>query len=399
MVTVAFFNDFISVGFFFYSYGLFFLALANDFGGSHLGLSVGFMLSNAMGAVMAPFLGQALDRLDIKWIMVSGAVSLSIGYALLSQINSLWQFYLILGTFLAFGSSAMGGQSSSKLVANWFHRRRGLALGVATMGISASGIVMPGIAAWLIGMVGWRGGYLVYAIAALALVTPVVLLYARTSPESVGQFPDGVAPRPTTSDQPVTVESAFTSRMILSSGDFWFTALTFAILVGVFQAVLVHMVPQLTSQGLGAGHAAAVLSLSAGLGVLGKLVFGWLTDLNEPRIAVWLCIGTQLVGAWMLMSFSSLSWLLLAGAVFGFGMGGVVPLQSSVIGQVFGRLSFGRAVGLLRPAMLPLQVIPVPLAGWIYDLTGTYRLSYIVLMLALVFAAFSIAMVRIPQPE
>ena len=167
----------------------------------------------------------------------------------------------------------------------------------------------------------------------------------------------------------------------------------------MFQAVLVHMVPQLTSQGLGAGHAAAVLSLSAGLGVLGKLVFGWLTDLNEPRIAVWLCIGTQLVGAWMLMSFSSLSWLLLAGAVFGFGMGGVVPLQSSVIGQVFGRLSFGRAVGLLRPAMLPLQVIPVPLAGWIYDLTGTYRLSYIVLMLALVFAAFSIAMVRIPQPE
>ncbi|HNJ74822.1 MAG TPA: hypothetical protein PL081_07190, partial [Pseudomonadales bacterium] len=92
-------------------------------------------------------------------------------------------------------------------------------------------------------------------------------------------------------------------------------------------------------------------------------------------------------------------WLLLGGALFGFGMGGVVPLQSSTTGQIFGRLSFGRVSGLIRPAMIPLQMCAVPLAGWIYDQTGSYRISYLIMILALLIAAITIALVKVPARE
>ncbi|HNC76493.1 MAG TPA: MFS transporter [Pseudomonadales bacterium] len=398
MVAIALFTDFISVGFFFYSYGIFFLALSKEFGGSHLDVSLGFMISNVSGALMAPFLGRALDRYPTRWIMLLGATVLALGYGLLSTISALWQFYLILATCNAFGGAAMGGQASSKLVAAWFIRKRGLALGIATMGISASGLVMPTLSAWLIDHIGWRGGYLVYCTVALLCVTPVVALLVRSNPEELGQRPDGA----TDAQHRAFLGGAeveWSTAAILRSSNFWFIALTFALLVGVFQAILIHMVPQLTSQGLSTTQAAMILSVSAGIGVIGKVVFGWLTDHNEPKFAVWLCIITQLLGAILLMLCSSYLWLLLGGALFGFGMGGVVPLQSSTTGQIFGRLSFGRVSGLIRPAMIPLQMCAVPLAGWIYDQTGSYRISYLIMILALLIAAITIALVKVPARE
>ena len=68
--------------------------------------------------------------------------------------------------------------------------------------------------------------------------------------------------------------------------------------------------------------------------------------------------------------------LVVVGAVFGFGMGGIVPLWGSLIGEHFGRASFGRVMGLMGPYMLPIQVAGVPFAGLVYDLTGEYTIAY-----------------------
>ena len=68
--------------------------------------------------------------------------------------------------------------------------------------------------------------------------------------------------------------------------------------------------------------------------------------------------------------------LVVVGAVFGLGMGGVVPLWGSLIGEHFGRKSFGRVMGLMGPCMLPIQVSGVPFAGLVYDLTGEYTIAY-----------------------
>ncbi len=66
------------------------------------------------------------------------------------------------------------------------------------------------------------------------------------------------------------------------------------------------------------------------------------------------------------------AWFALGAAIFGFGMGGVVPLQGALVGRLFGRERFGRVLGLMRPTMLPIQIIGMPIAGAVYDATDSY---------------------------
>ncbi|MEQ9003892.1 MAG: MFS transporter, partial [Pseudomonadales bacterium] len=191
MVGVAFFVDFVAVGFFFYSYGVFFPAIEQEFGGARVGVSLGLTVTATVGAVLAPFIGQALDRYPLKRIIACGAAAMAIGFLALSQVRSPLQFYLVLGAFIGFGASAMGGLATAKLVTNWFSRRRGTALGIAATGISASGVVMPFVTATLIEQYGWREGFMLYGAFTALVVVPLVLRLVISSPEEVGMRPDG----------------------------------------------------------------------------------------------------------------------------------------------------------------------------------------------------------------
>ena len=117
MAGVAFFVDFIAVGFF-YSYGIFFKSIAAEFGDSCLDVAIGITITQGVGAVLAPFIGRALDRYPLKRIMALGALSMGAGFSLLSVVQSPFQFYL-LSIFVGFGAGAMGQLATSKLVSNW----------------------------------------------------------------------------------------------------------------------------------------------------------------------------------------------------------------------------------------------------------------------------------------
>jgi MFS family permease len=82
--------------------------------------------------------------------------------------------------------------------------------------------------------------------------------------------------------------------------------------------------------------------------------------------------------------------------LFGFGMGGIVPLQGALIGRVFGSDRFGRALGLMRPAMFPIHMVGVPLAGWVFDVTGSYQPAFQAFLALYVLAAIVIVFFREP---
>ena len=387
MVSVAFFVDFVAVGFFFYSYGVFFKAIADEFGGSRLGVSLGLTVTNAVGAIAAPLIGQALDRFPLKRIIGAGAIAMALGFLALSQIRTPLQFYLALGLFIGFGASAMGGLATAKLVANWFSSKRGMALGIAATGISASGVVMPFISAALIENFGWREGFMVYGLFTALVVLPLVLRLVISRPEDVGQTPDGLAAGD-------TVPAAATHRRgrrlrsnsvpstlpVLKERNFWVLSGVLGLLFCSQSATLTHMVPRITDTGVSLQLASLVMSVCAGFGILGKLSFGWLSDYWSARRAVWFTIGCQVLGQIAMFQEQTLLVFTLGAALFGFGMGGVVPLQGSLIGRIFGRERFGKALGMMRPAMFPVQIIGVPLAGWIFDTTGSYRIAFMIFL-------------------
>ena len=99
--------------------------------------------------------------------------------------------------------------------------------------------------------------------------------------------------------------------------------------------------------------------------------------------------------------------------IFGFGMGAIqasvfpsialtVPsnmttLAFAIVGATFGRERFGAILGLMRPAMFPIQILGVPFAGWVYDVYQSYDPAFQVFLGLYLFAAITIAFYRAPE--
>jgi MFS family permease len=412
IVSVVFLTNFISVGLVFYSYGVFFKALVADFGGTRFGVATGIAVMQLTIAAVSPLLGRLVDRGSIRLILCGGALLMGMGFVGASRIDALWQFSLMMGTLLALGSVMMGAIPGSTLIANWFRERRGIALGVAGMGISLSGFAMAPVATRLIGSIGWRNTFLVYAAGTLVTVIPAVWWVIVKRPEEMGLLPDGAGadatsasaelPRParrTAPDAGYPPPPAWSTREVLRDRNFWVIASVIGLAFFANGAVLIHIIPHATDIGFEPTAAAWLLSTMAGFGVIGKLFFGWIVDRLPQRFAFWLACGLQAVGVAWILSVVDYPSLLVAGAIFGLGMGGMIPLWGAAIGAGFGRHSFGSVMGLMAPVMVPIHIFGIPYAGWIYDRTGSYDIAFITFLGVYALAMAVTLFLRLPEVE
>lgn len=412
IIGVTFLTNFISVGFIFYSYGVFFKDLAAEFGGSRFGVGVGLAVMNIVNGILAPFLGRIADRGYIRTMMCVGAVFLGVGFFLTSRISALWHFYVLLGLFLGPGAALIGMVPGSTLVANWFIDKRGTALGIATMGISLSGMIMSYLATVLIETIGWRNSFIVYGATAIILVFPVAWYFVVNRPEDMGLQPDNHPhPEGDTGEEPllpggsgdsmITHPSHFewSAHYAFKDLNFWAITLTISLNMCANGAMLTHMIPHATDLGFEPRKAALILATCAGMGVIGKVFFGWITDRLDKRAGLWLSSALQLIGVLLFLYAERYPPLLLAGGVFGFGMGGLVPLWGALVGAAFGRKVFGRVMGLMSPCMLPIQSLGVPFAGLVFDRTGHYDFAFQVFMAVYLVAIAALFLVRMPAVE
>ena len=118
----------------YYSFGVFFKPIEMEFGWARAAISGAITLQMALHTATYVLTGALIDRYGPRRVMPPFAIILFIGYALLSQTTVLWQLYLFYGVLCGIGYGIGYGPLAS-MVARWFTRRRGLALGIATSGI------------------------------------------------------------------------------------------------------------------------------------------------------------------------------------------------------------------------------------------------------------------------
>jgi MFS family permease len=179
--------------------------------------------------------------------------------------------------------------------------------------------------------------------------------------------------------------------------NFRMIVLTFSLIFCCMSATLTHMIPRLTDFGYTLVEASLVMSMCAGFGVVGKLSFGWLSDRFSVRKVMAVVITAQFSGQFFMFSSVDYFTFAVGASLFGYGVGGVVPMHGAVVGKTFGRDRFGAVLGLMRPAMFPIQILGVPFAGWIFDVTGSYDTAFKVFLGLYLLAALAIAFYR--QPE
>jgi MFS family permease len=401
IVVAAFVSHAVNVGLMFYAWSVFLTPLAAEFGGRGP-VALGYSFSQFAAAGYGLVVGRLVDRRGARPVETFGACVMALGFFLLSQVRSLPALYVCLAGPVALGSTCIGALPNNTAVARWFVVRRGRALGIATAGISAGGIVFAPLAQYLIAHVGWRAAYAVLATLVLVLVLPPVLAFMRRDPADLGLVPDG-EPAPTrrrTQESLAAVERELEHSVrpdvAVRQASFWLLALAFGLTMAGLSGVLLYQIPLLIDRGMPATRASLVLGATAAMGVVGKLGFGALLDRFDQRRVAAVCFCLQAAGVLLLWQTRG-EWLLACYVVlYGYAMGGNATLQASLVAEAFGRGHFGAISSRLVPFVVAAQAIGVPATGYLRDATGSFGPALGTIVVASLVAAAVVLQVRLP---
>ncbi|MEK7847903.1 MAG: MFS transporter [Chloroflexota bacterium] len=375
------------------SFGVFFKPISSELGWTRATVSGAMSLASIAIGVLAPFSGTLSDRYGARrLVMASGAIT-GLAYALLSTTHSLWQFYMFyllvgLGMGLAFAPI-------TATVMRWFEKKRGLALGLTSLGTGIGGMFFPPLVNQLISLWGWRATYLVLAIllGGAILVAGSLL---RSRPEDMGLLPYGAEP-----DEPGEAASPaanpgrrpdFNSRQAVRTRAFWTVFLGSTAAVFSFNVISVHLVPHATDRGLTAATAAAVMAMLGAGNSVGRLGLGALSDrVGRKRMFVVLLMATGLAMLFLTVTQSRFMFFAFA-LFFGMAYGGAAVTWMTLPSELFGLGAVGALTGLIMTGSTFGGALGSFLAGYIFDVTGSYSAAFsigaVLLLLASGMAVF-----------
>ena len=394
IVAVAFLTHCLNVGCVFYSFGVFFTPLIQEFGWTRAQISWGFSSVSIVGALWSPFVGRVVDRYGPRPSQLFGALVLGGTFMLLSTVHSLLHYYVLMALLVSLGSTALGPIPSNSAVAGWFLRRRGRALGFSTAGISMGGVIFVPLAQTLITHLGWRQAFVALGAVVIGASLAPIAFVMRKPPAELP--PEERMPRGGDHGLTFEIEHSVTARDAIRDPNFWLIAGAFSLTVMGLSAVLLHQMPLLMDVGVTPAHAALALGATAGVGVVGKLGFGALLERVEQRRVIVGCFLAQAAGL-LLLPFARIPALLvLYVLVYGYAMGGNATLQATVLGDCFGRRHYGAIAGRMGPIIVLSQAVAVPLVGWLRDRTGSYMPAIAVIEVMTLAAALCISRLRPP---
>ena len=371
-VCVAFLIQATGAGALSYSYSVIAVPLAETFEPSRMVLMLGLTCMTLGAGFVSPVAGIAIDRMSLKLIMVGAILMTALGFVGLSLATAMWQVPMIYGIGLSFGYVLLGPLSASTLLARWFHENRGMALGIAAAGTSFGGFLFPPLIQWLTDTLGWREGLRLFALCIAAVAVPVWLL-AVDRPESKGVPLAGAGDGAHHADY-----GRFSSTYaIIHHRSFWLISLVVMVMFGAFTATMANIMPFALDTGASREQGALIISNMALAAVPGTLLFGWFADRFDVRVALGLVIALMAVGIACFWGTPAYSRLVLGSLILGLGGGGMLPVWSSLLAQVYGVLNYGRVMGLMSPILLPFNLLTPPVTGWIQDLTGSYHLAFV----------------------
>ena len=162
--------------------------------------------------------------------------------------------------------------------------------------------------------------------------------------------------------------------------------------------VLQHQVPLIVEAGIPQTTAAVALGLTAGIGGLGKLSFGRISEILPFHYAATLCFLLQALGVFILLNAQSMAAVWVYVMIFGFAMGGVIVLLPLVVGHFFGLAAFGVIVGLMSLIQSVGCASGALISGLIYDYMGNYSYALVMYIGIYLLAVITIFLAGKPKP-
>lgn len=378
-----------------YSFGVFVKPMFVEYAWPMTIIQLGSSINLVTYAFTGVLTGWLLDRIAPRWIMISGILATSAGLILASSISTPLGLYLSYGVLVGAGSAGCGMVVTSVSLGKWFHRYRGLAIGISSMGIGVGTMLMAPFAGYLVKHYGWRNGFLTIGILMLAVGIFISYVFmGKSGPAQMGLMPDGEMPvhddnQPTAASK---VEEKAALKPILMTSQYWIVVFCN---VGAVMAVMMSFNLQIAyaiHNGISELEAAAALGIIGLTGSCGKLFFGWFSDrIRDAKYSASAGFFIMAIGMLILYHAKTVSILYVYALIYGFGYGSLAPVQPYMIADRFGRQALGAAYGLATFFATGLggSVGPI-LGGYIYDKTKSYDLGWLICAVVLLIMSVTI---------
>ena len=384
----------------------YFIFLQDEFGWSRAVVATGFAFTRFESAILGPFQGWLVDRFGARPIVFIGLFIFGCGFLLFSRVNSLPVYFMAFAV-MAVGASLGGFISVTATIANWFSRRRAMAMGMALTGTSLGGLMVPVLALSLTAY-GWRTTAVISGLLIWFIGMPVALLLRR-SPEEYGYLPDGRKESPPLEQVPgstvaqaatVPAEYSFTTREALRTPAFWLISCGHASALLVVSAVAIHQIPHMIQAvGLSLQAAGGIVAYLMVVTITGQVIGGYLADKMNKRILLVACLLGHMAGLLALAYATNVPALLLYATLHGLSWGVRGPTQQSIRADYFGRASFATILGFSSLVLMMAMMVAPIFAGWLADLRGDYKMAFTILAVITGFGSIFFAFASKPVPR
>ena len=340
------------------SFPVFLKPIAEEFAWNRQMVASAFGVSALVAAVFAAPVGYLVDRAGARRVVLPSLAIAGGAFLVRAWIEPrLWQVALLFGLSGLAGLGA-GPVAYGRLLASWFQRRRGQALGILMAGSAAGAIVHPLAAQVLIDHYGWRAAQWMLG-ACMLLGLPVIARFVRDKGDAAGEVAGATS-------------AGVTAAVAVRTRVFW--SLAFVLFCDSLAngSLAVHLPALLSDRGVDDASAALALSAMGAAALGGRLAAGWLLD---RYVAIHVSVAMLIVaaaGLLILTTATSLAAGATGAAMVGLGMGGESDVTPFLLTRYFGLRSFSTLYGATFTATAIAWGVGPSLMGRAFDLEGGY---------------------------
>ncbi len=375
IVLAAFLNLFLLVGIVFYGFPVFYPYFVESLGFTRAQVTQGFFLGFLFAGLPCGVLaGTLIDKVGARPAILGGVALVGTSLVLMGFMKTFWHFEALC-IIEVIGFVFAGPIANQVLIAQWFERRRGRAMGYAYLGLGLGGVVASVLANYLALTFGWRHAVELIGVAILSVLVPVGVFLTRSTPESCGVLPEAFGEAQPAVESAAKVPSV-TVKEAAGSLPFWLILAGSTLALATIGAVIQHFILFLKDSGYSATVAARYSTLLLAASLAGRVVVGHLADRLSRSYLMsffYFLIG---VSVFLLANPHSQITLSAFAVIFGFAMGADYMLIPLVASEWFGTASLGKILAFIIMGYSIGQWAGPWMVGKLFDAEKSYDLAW-----------------------
>lgn len=380
--------------------GIFLTPVQEEFGWSRTTASLYMTLQPLVAAVVTPFAGKLMAKYNPRWLLTGAVLAYGLGtiWTAFGTQPWIWHVYgVIYGVACAFFMFL----AVPTLINAWFHKRAGLAIGIAGGILSLISAIASPVAQSMITSMGWQQTRLILGIIITVVPTLLTVTLVRKDPISMNMLPYGLDPQEVQSGAAVAeettvedvVEDGATVAQARRSVAFYLLILASGLFV--LGSAFFQQIPTFAANGpLGAAAGATAVSIVMIGSMIGKFLLGWMSDQFGGRVTGVFAGACGVLGIGLAFFAGSNTVLFFVGmGIYGMAFAALTIVSPMVTREAFGTANYSQIYSWVSTGIFVCSGLAAFLYAQIYDLTGTLDAAFILVMVFYVLIAIMIPII------